>query len=151
MTKEEKFINETIQHTKQVADIMLEISLKLERRGNLHDMSKFLDPERNMFIKYGADLKKITYNSKEYKQCLENLKPALVHHYKANNHHPEFYENGIKGMNLVDIVEMFCDWYAATKKHDDGDIYKSIEINKERFNMSDDLVQIFKNTVKIIQ
>ncbi len=52
-------------------------------------------------------------------------------------------------MDLMDVVEMFCDWKAATMRHNDGDIRKSIEINQKRFNMSDDLMEIFKNTAKL--
>ena len=48
----------------------------------------------------------------------------------------------------LDVVEMLCDWMVAVKRHEDGDIYKSIEINKERFGLSDQLVQILKNTVE---
>jgi hypothetical protein len=51
-------------------------------------------------------------------------------------------------MNLIDLVEMLCDWYAASKRHNDGDIMKSIEINQKRFGFSDDLRQILENTVK---
>jgi hypothetical protein len=40
------------------------------------------------------------------------------------------------------------DWKAATLRHADGDILKSIEINQKRFGYSDDLKEIFKNTVK---
>ena len=65
-------------------------------------------------------------------------------------YHPEHFSNGIQGMNLVDLIEMFCDWVSATERHDNGDIYKSININKERFNYSDDLVSIFKNTVELL-
>ena len=54
-------------------------------------------------------------------------------------------------MNLVDIIEMFCDWKAATLRHGDGDIMKSIEINAKRFNMSDELKQILINTVEILE
>jgi hypothetical protein len=50
-------------------------------------------------------------------------------------------------MNLMDIVEMFCDWKASVKRTKDGDINKSIEINSERFKMSPQLVNIFKNTI----
>lgn len=53
----------------------------------------------------------------------------------------------INGMNLFDLIEMFIDWCAACQRHADGDINKSIEINKDRFAMSPQLVQIFKNTV----
>ena len=50
-------------------------------------------------------------------------------------------------MNLVDLTEMICDWMAATMRHADGDIYKSLEINRKRFNIPDVLVKILKNTV----
>ncbi|MEH2033207.1 MAG: DUF5662 family protein [Nostoc sp.] len=53
-------------------------------------------------------------------------------------------------MNLVDVLEMFCDWYAATKRHNDGNIYKSIEINRKRFAISDQLTNIFLNSVELV-
>lgn len=51
-------------------------------------------------------------------------------------------------MDLLDIVEMLCDWKAATERHNDGDIMKSLEINKNRFNIDDQLFAILENTVK---
>lgn len=60
-------------------------------------------------------------------------------------------ESDISQMNLFDIVEMFCDWYAATMRHNDGDIMKSISINQKRFKYSDDLKAIMENTVKAIK
>jgi hypothetical protein len=42
---------------------------------------------------------------------------------------------------------MLFDWKAATERHADGDIRKSIEINKERFKISEQLCDIFRNTV----
>jgi hypothetical protein len=75
------------------------------------------------------------------------MKVALDHHYSNNRHHPEYFENGINDMTLIDLIEMLCDWYAATQRHNDGDIFKSIEFNKTRFNMSDQLVSILTNTV----
>lgn len=55
---------------------------------------------------------------------------------------------GIEGMDLFDIVEMLCDWFAATLRHADGDIDKSIGINEKRFRISPQLSRIFRNTVK---
>jgi hypothetical protein len=51
-------------------------------------------------------------------------------------------------MDLIDLLEMFCDWKAASERHANGNIYKSIKINKQRFNISDQLEQIFINTAK---
>ena len=52
-------------------------------------------------------------------------------------------------MNLVDLVEMFCDWKASSMRHIDGNLLKSIDINASRFNMSSQLKQIFINTAKM--
>ena len=77
------------------------------------------------------------------------MKPALDHHYAKNKHHPEHYPDGINDMTLVDLVEMFADWKAATMRHNDGNLLKSIEINTKRFNIDKQLAQIFVNTAKL--
>ena len=56
----------------------------------------------------------------------------------------------LKGMTLIDLIEMLCDWKAATLRHADGGILKSIEYNKKRFGISDELCQILKNTVPLL-
>ena len=76
------------------------------------------------------------------------MKPALDHHYANNRHHPEFFKNGINDMTLVDLIELLCDWYASSKRQYNGNIRLSIEKNRERFNMSDQLIRIFENTIK---
>ena len=53
-------------------------------------------------------------------------------------------------MTLVDIVEMLCDWKAASLRHNDGNLLKSIEINANRFGYDDQLKQILINTAKIL-
>ncbi|MEE9356504.1 MAG: DUF5662 family protein [Methylococcaceae bacterium] len=152
MTSEElSFENETRKHQELVKGFLWTIIKFLGNRAAYHDISKMNPPEREIFIIYTAKLKGLTYGSQEYKDCLAAMKPALEHHYKVNWHHPENRENGINGMNLVDIMEMFCDWMAAVKRHDDGDIMKSIEINEKRFNISPQLSQIFINTVRMFE
>jgi len=53
---------------------------------------------------------------------------------------------GIRGMSLLDLIEMFVDWKAASERHANGDITRSIEVNQERFGYSDDLRAVFTNT-----
>lgn len=57
-------------------------------------------------------------------------------------------DRGITGMTLLDLVEMFCDWKAATERHADGSITKSIRINKDRFHITPQLTEILENTRK---
>ena len=52
-------------------------------------------------------------------------------------------------MNLVDIVEMLCDWKAASMRQLNGNLLKSIETNAKRFGYDDQLKHIFMNTAKL--
>lgn len=62
----------------------------------------------------------------------------------------EQYVVGIRAMNLIDLLEMLCDWKAAGLRHDDGDLMRSIKINQKRFGYSDELAGIFRNTAEWI-
>lgn len=152
LTTEEKATNsETWEHINLVMQLLMIMQQELALRAITHDRSKLKAPEVSAFTEMTPKLAATTYGSDEYKQVLAQMKPTLLHHYANNRHHPEFFENGIADMNLIDVLEMFVDWYAATKRHADGDIYKSIEINKERFGLSDQFVQILKNSVKLVE
>lgn len=139
---------ETHEHIKQVAANIFEIMGRMMKRAIEHDASKLEDPEKELFDKWTPMLKELEYGSPEYDAALEKLKPALDHHYAKNSHHPEHFPRGTMDMTLMDIIEMFCDWKAATQRMNDGNIRKSLEINKERFGMSDELYCIFENTLR---
>ena len=139
----------TMAHKKLVKDLGIKFANDLMERVVNHDNSKLEDPEFATFSKVTPKLAELTYGSEEYNSMLQQMQSALVHHYANNDHHPECYSNGIRDMNLLAIVEMFLDWFAATKRHNNGDIRKSIEINKKRFNLSDDISQIFINSIKL--
>ena len=138
---------DTLQHIKRVNELLLTSVIELLIRAIKHDSSKLESPEKELFDEYTPKLKNCTYGSDEYKESLNGLKVALDHHYANNSHHPEHYENGVNGFDLFDLVEMLFDWKASTERHADGDIHKSIEINKERFKISEQLCDIFLNTV----
>jgi hypothetical protein len=144
-TKED-CIRDTKEHIAQVRELMMYVTDELIQRALVHDRSKLESPEIEIFTEYTPKLKDSTYGSEEYKSFLDGMGEALKHHYAHNSHHPEYYALGIRGMDLLDIVEMFCDWKAATMRHANGDILKSIEHNKGRFKYDDDLEFIFRNT-----
>lgn len=147
--KIQKAILETQKHIDTVYLMIEKVRQHLVNRMCKHDASKLETPELETFCVFTEKLAGSTYGSDEYKQFLKDMKPALDHHYENNSHHPEHYENGIDGMNLIDIIEMFCDWKAATMRHDDGDLNESIKINTNRFGISRQLENIFKNSVDI--
>ncbi len=151
---------ETRKHIATVGKFLLSVVDCLTYRTEWHDYSKLSKEEKPIFDKFTPKLADSTYGSEQYKKYLEEMKPALDHHYDNNTHHPEHYFRknhsnytgmiGLNDMNLIDIIEMLCDWKAATLRHKDGDIFKSIEINQERFGYSNELKSIFINTAKYL-
>ena len=139
---------ETLKHRVRVVQLMNTVVNQLLERAAYHDESKFHDPERSILAVSTPMLAVTNYGTEEYDEMRRNIKVALDHHYANNRHHPESHENGINDMDLLDIMELFIDWKAATERHQDGNIYKSIDINKERFGMSEQLAKIFVNTAK---
>lgn len=149
LSLEEQATNyETLKHIRLVQKLIHAVVKDLLDRSDCHDNSKLESPELEVFTEHTSKLAGLTYDSEEYKAQLKVMDSALQHHYANNSHHPQFYKNGIDDMNLMDVIEMFCDWWAASKRHNDGNINKSIEINGKRFNMSQQLIRIFENTVK---
>jgi hypothetical protein len=138
---------DTLSHIKEDTDNLLGCLNIILERIKFHDKSKLDNPEKQIFDEFTPKLKNTTYGSENYKDNLEKMGEALNHHYENNSHHPEHYSNGINGMNLFDILEMLMDWLAATKRHKDGNIMESLKINKERFNISDQLFDILHNTI----
>jgi hypothetical protein len=75
------------------------------------------------------------------------LKGALTHPFKNDQHHPEFFENGVDDMTLIDLIEMLCDWKTSTLRHSDGNIWSNIEHNAKRFNLTPQFFKVLQNTV----
>lgn len=138
-------IIQTIIHKVWVCLYILQFILKLLWRALVHDLSKLSKHEAPYFAKVLPQLKSTTYGSEAYKACLRSIAPAIKHHHEVNRHHPGYHEEGIKGFNLIDLVEMWCDWRAAVRRHNDGDIRKSIEKNKDLY--SHDVAEILRNSV----
>jgi len=141
---------DTLTHIKRVGYLLRRMVWEILNRMDNHDSSKLRTPEKEIFDEFTPKLKNSTYGSEEYNGFLKEMKKALDNHYGLNSHHPEHYNNGITDMDLIDLIEMICDWKAASERHANGDIYQSIQINKKRFNISDQLEQILVNTVKKI-
>lgn len=139
---------DTYEHIHNVQKYLNKVIHNLIERGHVHDQTKLKSPEVELFDQYTDKLAGMTYGSKEYNEALEKLKPALDHHYGREKHHPQHYPDGIKGMSLLDLIEMLVDWKSATLRHNNGNLIKSIEHNQQRFNYSDELKEIFMNTIK---
>lgn len=139
---------ETIKHIHRVRHFLYLMIEELDRRARDHDQTKLSSPEAEIFGEYTPELAKTEYDSPEYKALLEKVRPAIDHHYAKNRHHPEHWVNGVEDMTLPDLVEMLCDWKAATERNKNGNIRTSIEKNTVRYNLSPQLAKIMQNTVR---
>lgn len=129
---------DTEAHKNRVRDLIGTVFSDLIHRGQHHDFSKTKLPERPIFDEFTPKLKNSVFGSDEYEVFLKDMKVALDHHYKHNRHHPEYFDTGMNGMNLIDLIEMLADWKAAGERHGDGNLAVSILLNmdRERFKMA---------------
>ncbi len=139
---------DTTDHINKVRSRMLEVVMLLLERARVHDASKLEEPEKSGYDRLTFALKDIRYGTDAYRAALAEAEPTITHHYAVNSHHPQHYPNGIEGMSLLDIIEMFCDWKAASERTQEGSLKQSLEINRERFGTSALLTTIFENTRK---
>lgn len=139
---------DTLAHIRRVNELLGGCVLMLLQRARDHDASKLVEPEKSTFDAMTPRLKALTYGGGEYKACLDEMQVALKHHYAKNRHHPEHHENGMQDMTLIDLLEMLMDWKAATERHDDGNIGKSIIHNADRFNFGPEMRQVLLNTAR---
>lgn len=169
--------SDTIEHIAQVRACMSKAIKNLQERAERHDASKLVEPEKSVFDEMTPKLRASTYGSDEYKGFLSHMTVALDHHYAVNDHHPEhhrYYECGacftrypepgtcpkcgyqiwrqepknLEGMTLLSILEMLCDWKAATLRHADGDLRRSIKINAGRFGYDSAMEAILIRTAE---
>lgn len=117
-------------------------------RAVVHDYSKFVPAEYDAFVSNQPIFENISYGTPEYRAALKAIKPAIQHHYANNTHHPEHFEHGVSDMNLLDVLEMVCDWMAASQRVP-GDTLQLDQL-KERFGISDQLMSIIEHTVKFL-
>ena len=139
---------DTLDHINKVQVRIAEVQAALDERASIHDRSKLQEPEKSGYDVLTFKLAELTYGSDEYRTALTEAKPIIDHHYAHNSHHPEHWANGIAGMSLLDVVEMLCDWKAASERTKQGSIAASLTHNKQRFGIDDQLAQILENTVK---
>ena len=122
----------TMRHIETIRNYLNAVIREFMLRQETHDQSKLWPEEVDAFEAVTPKLRGLTYGSEEYKACLQELGPALQHHYRHNRHHPEFYKDGYLEMNLIDLLEMIVDWKVSGMRHNDSDIFKSIQISQEQ-------------------
>ena len=101
---------------------------ELIKRGENHDKSKFLDPEREpyVYINWKHHLKKDFQKKYEYPDNVD-ISGAIATHYHLNSHHPGHYlkkgsdtkekTKQLEKMTIIDLMEMVADWMAVNQEY----------------------------------
>jgi hypothetical protein len=138
----------TWEHIRDVQVVLTKVQEELAKRCLSHDRTKLFSPEVEIFSTYANKLDTIVFGSPEYEKQIALMAEAIDHHYKHNRHHPQHFENGIDGMNLIDLLEMLADWIVSVKRSKDGDLERSLEFQQARFDISPQLMSVLKNTIE---
>jgi len=80
-----------------------QLGVQLIARGYRHDNSKFFGIEFD-YLHNGPDTPD------------KELRLAIDTHQSHNDHHPEFWPNGIEDMSRIHVAEMLVDWYARAQE-----------------------------------
>ena len=142
----------TESHRNNVQQVMSVIENELSERADNHDNSKMEEPELSMFIEFLSQIKNYKYGTKEYNDFVAT-NDYCTHHFAYNDHHPEYFESGVYGMNLVNITEMFADWVSASTQRSNcsrEEIMENITKLCEKFKIDILLTQILVNTVDFV-
>lgn len=117
---------DTRKHQQWVAERLMACAKKLLDRAVRHDASKFSDVERKSYVGpvWELNTREVAYGSDEYKALTAQMGEGWQHHLAHNTHHPEnatltapeFASDPFAAMDLFDLIEMLCDWIAASKR-----------------------------------
>ena len=149
-TREElvNYFEDTDKHILLVQEQMSGAISELRNQAINHDQSKFSSEEAEIYAVVVPEFAKYEYGTKEHSAVGDKLGPAWKHHLDNNPHHPEYHENGIEDMDLLYIIEMLCDWKAASMRNPNQDFRKSLKINLDKKEVSDQLQKVMINTAK---
>jgi len=125
--------NNHIRLVKKAAAILVKEYAELAellKNVELHDASKFVEPELSPYIELTWQKK---HKSEVSKETEEGITQATLHHIKNNPHHPEYWLEDKTKANLsstnrdesievvdasnmpcIDLAEMVCDWVAMS-------------------------------------
>lgn len=140
-----------IAHRAYLAEAIGMVRAELERRVDVHDLSKLRDDEFAGFSRINAAARVNKFGSPEYIEGMKREKGTIDTHFARNSHHPErprllgeaaeharglpddaTYWSAHAGarMTFLDVIEMVCDWWAARKGYNDARPWKeSVELN----------------------
>ena len=133
------YIKDTDEHIGFVRHWVAKFNSMLKANADIHDDSKYEEPELSIYARVRPLMNATEYGSTEYRIAGRKLGSAWKHHKQNNPHHPDHWENGVNDMNLVLIIEMLCDWKSASQRNPNQDFRSSLEYNIDRYKIGEQL------------
>jgi hypothetical protein len=136
LSEEAKTLAVMKNHITLIQCHLFTIIRELQRRAIGHDLSKFQEDEFSGFVQINKIAREYPYGSDEYKASLKEV-DAVELHYSRNDHHPEYFSDGISDMNLFQLIEMVADWKAASEAYGQTSFGESLRKQRKRFNINE--------------
>lgn len=125
------------RHRSIVSATLRAVAYELMRRADLHDQSKLSLDEFEGFAKINVVGREHAYGSDEYYASLKAIEPNPIPlHYSRNDHHPEHHKN-LSDMEFPQLVEMVCDWYAASVTYGKTTFQGGLTVSFDRWKFSE--------------
>ena len=137
----------TLDHIKRVKAKMEFFASVIATRGANHDSSKLMEPEYSGWLAMDRE-PRYPYGSDKYYDKMRRYKEVLEHHYSVNSHHPEHFSDPSNEMDLVDLLEMLCDWFGYTETITWLDGYYIINSQCDRFGFNGTIKNLLLNTFR---
>lgn len=137
----------TLEHINRVKSKMEFFASVLATRGANHDSSKLTEPEYSGWLAMDQE-PRYPYGTKKYYDKMRRYKEVLEHHYSINSHHPEHFEDPSTQMDLVDLIEMLCDWFSYSNDISWLEGYDTINSQCTRFGLNDTIRHLLLNTFR---
>ena len=152
--------NDVRKHQQAVAVLMTAVAQAILDRGMRHDATKHGLNEADAYVDpvWQLNTGEVAYGSDEYKKLIAQMGEGLKHHYEYNDHHPEYFEkhsaqtlnDPIRCMDLFVLLEMCCDWIAASQRRNNDPMLAMDQLTK-KYPIDEQLAVIIRNTVQMIK
>ncbi len=127
--------------------------LVLQRCEN-HDLTKFSISEFTPYT-YLTWQKKMEAQNKSFvlgSAVQVKINAAVVHHYKHNSHHPEYFSSA-EDMEFIDMMEMVADWAACSEESGTPLLgwYKDVCVKDKRWAFSHKQLRHIRSLIDIFK
>ncbi len=160
----ENHINLVKEYGKRICDLNPRNNRELYLKLEVHDLSKFNQPELEPYIiltwDYYCKDHNIAFNISN--QIKNKLNKATEHHIKTNEHHPEYWSDQTESLinnndrdsakvkNIIDvtkmpniaIAEMVADWCATSKERGNSPEEWANKVINKRWKFSNDQIKL---------